>query len=78
MSKNNRQRLRFFESRKNQNHIPDTDRFMYKKPESQYRICVIGTGTMGQEHMRVTALLGRAQVIGIFDSQALCQLRDYC
>ncbi|MDA9902200.1 Gfo/Idh/MocA family oxidoreductase [Gammaproteobacteria bacterium] len=71
MSKNNRQRLRFFESRKNQNHIPDTDRFMYKKPESQYRICVIGTGTMGQEHMRVAALLGRAQVIGIFDSQAL-------
>jgi predicted dehydrogenase len=69
MSKNNRQRLRFFESRKNQNHISSTDRFLYTKPQSRHRICVIGTGTMGQEHMRVTALLGRAQVIGIFDSQ---------
>ena len=71
MDNKNLQRLRFFESRKNQNHISDTDRFLYKKPKSQHRICIIGTGTMGQEHMRVSALLGRAQVVGIFDSQTL-------
>ena len=71
MINKSRQRLRFFESRKNQNHISNADRFLYKKPEPRHRICVIGTGTMGQEHMRVSALLGRAQVIGIYDCQTL-------
>ena len=32
---------------------------------------IIGTGTIGQEHMRVASLLGRAQILGIYDTQAL-------
>ena len=31
------------------------------KGEPRHRLVVIGTGTMGQEHMRVAALLGRAR-----------------
>ncbi len=61
-------RLRFFESAANQQHIQGEDRYLYRQPESRLRLGIIGTGTMGQEHMRVASLLGRARVHGIFDT----------
>ena len=69
MSKSYKPRLRNFEEASNQRHILDEDRFLYIKDghEPKYRINIIGTGTMGQEHMYVTALLGEAQVHGIYD-----------
>jgi myo-inositol 2-dehydrogenase / D-chiro-inositol 1-dehydrogenase len=62
-------RLRFFENSVNQRHITDADRYLYQRQAPRYNLVVIGTGTMGQEHMRVAALLGRARVLGIYDQQ---------
>ena len=62
-------RLRFFENSVNQRHITAADRYLYKQDAPRYNLVVIGTGTMGQEHMRVAALLGRARVLGIYDQQ---------
>mgnify|MGYP003133261308 FL=1 len=62
-------RLRFFENSVNQRHITDADRYLYRQEAPRHNIVVIGAGTMGQEHMRVAALLGRARVLGIFDTQ---------
>ena len=62
-------RLRFFESSAGQQHITEADKYLYRQPVPIYKIVVIGTGTIGQEHMRVAALLGRAQVHGIYDTQ---------
>jgi myo-inositol 2-dehydrogenase/D-chiro-inositol 1-dehydrogenase len=67
---NKKTRLRFFESAAGQQHIADADKYLYRQPVPSHKIVVIGTGTIGQEHMRVAALLGRAQVQGIYDTQA--------
>ena len=71
MSKSYKPRLRNFEEATNQRHITDEDRFLYKKEghSPRYKINIIGTGTMGQEHMYVTTLLSEAQVHGIYDKQ---------
>lgn len=63
-------RLRFFENSVNQRHITEADRYLYSQDAPRHNMVVIGTGTMGQEHMRVAALLGRAKVLGIHDPQA--------
>lgn len=61
-------RLRFFESAANQQHIPESDKYLYKTDAPAHKLVVIGTGTIGQEHMRVAATLGRASIHGIFDT----------
>ena len=66
----NTPRLRFFEKSPGQQHIVEGDKYLYKVPTPSHNIAVIGTGTIGQEHMRVAALLGRAQVYGIYDTQS--------
>ncbi|MDC0004188.1 Gfo/Idh/MocA family oxidoreductase [Porticoccaceae bacterium] len=66
----NKPRLRFFENSPSQQHITDADKYLYKSPVPSHKIAVIGTGTIGQEHMRVATLLGRAQVYGIYDTQS--------
>ena len=67
MSKSSQPRLRFFAQSSSQRHIPSRDQYLYKTPDAKFKIAVIGTGTIGQEHMRVATLLGRAQVHGIYD-----------
>lgn len=62
-------RLRFFEGAAGQQHIPETDKYLYAVAPPAHRLAIIGTGTIGQEHMRVARLLGRAAVHGIFDSE---------
>lgn len=62
-------RLRGFENAPSQRHVRDADRYLYRQPPPDFRLVVIGTGTMGQEHMRVAALLGRATIHGIFDTE---------
>jgi predicted dehydrogenase len=63
-------RLRGFESAPGQRHVTEADRYLYRQEPPKYRLAIIGTGTMGQEHMRVAALLGRATIHGIYDSAA--------
>lgn len=60
-------RLRHFEQATSQRHITDDDRYLYAQAAPEFRLTVIGTGTIGQEHMRVATLLGRASVHGIYD-----------
>tara|TARA_R100001377_G_scaffold73918_1_gene50088 strand:- start:741 stop:1973 length:1233 start_codon:yes stop_codon:yes gene_type:complete len=67
MSKSNPPRLRFFAQASSQRHIPSHDQYLYRTPEAKFKIAIIGTGTIGQEHMRVATLLGRAHVHGIYD-----------
>jgi len=52
-----------------QQHITDADKYLYKSPAPTHALAIIGTGTIGQEHMYVATLLGRARVHGIYDSQ---------
>lgn len=70
MTQANKPRLRFFENAANQQHIAGDDRYLYRQEPPQFRLAIIGTGTMGQEHMRVATLLGRARIQGIFDTSA--------
>ena len=71
MSKSFKPRLRSFENASNQRHIQDKDRFLYKKKneDPEYRLTIIGVGTMGQEHMFVSTLLGKAKIHGIYDKE---------
>ena len=64
-------RLRGFENASGQRHVSEDDRYLYRRKEPRFRLVIIGTGTMGQEHMRVAALLGRARIHGIYDTQSL-------
>lgn len=70
MTKTNKPRLRFFEDSPGQRHIEAQDRYLYQRPEPRHRVNVIGTGTIGMEHMRVAALLGRFRIHGIYDPHA--------
>ena len=64
-------RLRGFENASGQRHVSEDDRYLFRREEPRFRLVIIGTGTMGQEHMRVAALLGRARIHGIYDTQSL-------
>ena len=64
-------RLRGFENASGQRHVSEDDRYLYRREEPRFRLVIIGTGAMGQEHMRVAALLGRARIHGIYDTQSL-------
>ncbi len=70
MTNSKKPRLRSFEAAANQQHIPETDKYLYRAESPNHKLIVIGTGTIGQEHMRVAATLGRASVHGIFDTSA--------
>ena len=62
-------RLRMFEGSPGQRHVTEGDRYLYAQEPPKFKLVIIGTGTIGQEHMRVAAMLGRARVHGIFDTQ---------
>ena len=62
-------RLRAFESSPGQRHVIESDRYLYAQETPQHNLVIIGVGTIGQEHMRVAAMLGRARVHGIVDTQ---------
>ena len=62
-------RLRFFEKAAGQSHISETDKYLYEAPKASHKLVIIGTGTIGQEHMYVATLLGRARIYGIYDKQ---------
>lgn len=68
MTESKKPRLRSFEAAANQQHIPEDDKYLYRVNDPNHKIVVIGVGTIGQEHMRVAATLGRASIHGIFDT----------
>ena len=67
MTKQNRPRMRHFARAGSQQHITSGDHYLYKTPEPFHRLAIVGTGTIGQEHMRVANLLGRARIHDVFD-----------
>ncbi len=48
-------------------YLPETDRYLQARSTPRYRFNVIGAGIMGQEHINVTHLEGRASVHGVYD-----------
>ena len=51
--------------------VADADKYLYASEPPRYRFNSIGTGTMGQEHIRVTDFEGRATINGVFDPEPL-------
>lgn len=62
--------LRYFAEAPGQQHVTAGDRHVYARPAPRYRYNVIGTGTIGQEHMRVATLVGGARIHGVYDTAA--------
>lgn len=52
-------------------YLPESDRYLSSRVAPTYTCNVIGTGIIGQEHMRVTMLEGRATIHGIYDPNPL-------
>lgn len=48
-------------------YIPDEDRFITTLGKPELKFNIIGTGIMGQEHIRLTHAEGRAEVHGVYD-----------
>ncbi len=64
-------RSRFFANNPRFKFLENKDKYLFTKEKPQLKFNVIGTGTIGQEHMFVTTLEGRASIHGIYDQQAL-------
>ena len=72
MSKKNEFWSRDFGSRYNHmDLVSDKDKYLCADSPSKYKFNVIGVGTMGQEHIRVTNFEGRAVIHGIYDPEPL-------
>jgi len=48
-------------------YLPDGDRYLFEFEPPRHKFAIIGSGIIGQEHLRVTAMEGRAEVHGIYD-----------
>ena len=51
--------------------VAERDKYLFAKEPPRYRFSCIGTGTMGQEHIRVTDFEGRATIHGVYDPETL-------
>jgi predicted dehydrogenase len=51
--------------------VADEDKYLFASEAPKYRFNVIGAGTMGQEHIRVTNFEGRATINGVYDPETL-------
>ncbi|SFM15330.1 Gfo/Idh/MocA family protein [Salibacterium qingdaonense] len=56
----------FFKS----DHLMDKDKYLFAESRPDYKFNIIGAGMIGQEHIRVTMLEGRAVIHGIYDINA--------
>lgn len=61
-------RLRSMENNQNFGFLSQKDRYIFRKPKALLNIGIIGTGTIGLEHIRVTALEERARVSALYDT----------
>jgi predicted dehydrogenase len=53
------------------NLVADEDKYLCASDAPKYRFNVIGAGTMGQEHIRVTNFEGRATINGVYDPEPI-------
>ncbi|MCG8572080.1 MAG: Gfo/Idh/MocA family oxidoreductase [Spirochaetes bacterium] len=67
MKNNNEFQSRFLSINPNFNYLPTEDRYLQKLPQPKYRANLIGAGMIGQEHLRITILEGRAMINGLYD-----------
>lgn len=51
----------------NVDYLPSEDLYVYKRETAKHKFNLIGSGMIGQEHMRVTMLEGRGTIHGIYD-----------
>lgn len=51
-------------------YLEDRDKFLFAPEKPKYKFNVIGVGMMGQEHIRMIMMEGRAIVHGIYDTNA--------
>jgi predicted dehydrogenase len=51
--------------------VGETDKYLFASEPHRYSFNVIGAGTMGQEHIRVTLFEGRATINGVYDPEPL-------
>ena len=49
------------------NYLPDEDRYLVARDKPKYKFNLIGAGIIGQEHLNLTYLEGRAEVKGVYD-----------
>ncbi|MBM7554452.1 Gfo/Idh/MocA family protein [Thalassobacillus pellis] len=49
-------------------YLPEHDRYLTARAKPKYKFNVIGTGNIGQEHMKVTMLEERGTIHGIYDT----------
>lgn len=52
-------------------YLPSVDRYFLKVEEPSYKFNIIGCGNIGQEHMSVTEMEGRATINGVYDPNSL-------
>jgi len=57
----------FYATGLNSDYLSTEDKYLFSRPEPIFKFNVIGSGMMGQEHIRVTMLEGRATIHGIYD-----------
>jgi myo-inositol 2-dehydrogenase / D-chiro-inositol 1-dehydrogenase len=48
-------------------YLPDSDRYLVAQEQPKYKFNMIGAGIVGQEHIDVTYLEGRASIHGVYD-----------
>ena len=71
MNKGKELKTKFFSAKNEIHHLAENDRYLYASDKPKYKFNVIGTGMIGQEHIAVTMLEGRASVHGVYDPQPL-------
>ena len=67
MAKGKELKSKAFSSSPRFNYLPPEDHYLFASEPPRYKFNVIGTGTNGCEHIRVTFLEGRATIHGIYD-----------
>ena len=67
MAKGKELKSKAFSSSPRFNYLAEEDRYLFASEPPRYKFNVIGTGTNGCEHIRVTFLEGRATIHGIYD-----------
>jgi myo-inositol 2-dehydrogenase/D-chiro-inositol 1-dehydrogenase len=59
--------MQYFGKNPRFSYIPQGDRYLFTSEVPKYKFNVIGTGSNGCEHIRVTLIEGRATIHGVFD-----------
>lgn len=67
MEKGKEIRSRFYAMNPALHYLPEGDRYLFEFEPPRHKFAMIGAGMIGQEHLRIAALEGRAAVHGIFD-----------